>query len=455
MALGRRRTKELPLTIATADLPPVPAHPFYRKLNRLLDEAGFDAYVEELCGRYYAGHVGRPSLPPGVYFRMLLAGYFEGLDSQRGIAWRCADSRSLQDFLGYLPTEATPDHSSLSKVRQRLPLAVHEQVFAWVLRLAEDKDLLSAKTVGVDSSTLEANAALRGIRRKDSGDDYKAYLRKLAAEAGLKDPTDEELRRFDKKRKGKKMSNKEWVSPTDPDSRIAKMKDGTTHLAYKAEHVVDLNSDLVLAAVVYPADRPDSDTLRESVLSAQINLVRADSERAIEEVVTDKGYHKVQALVDCAADELRTYIPEAEQPHGRVWADKPAGWEKVYRANRRRVRGARGKRLLRRRGEHVERTFAHVCETGGARRSWLRRLVEVGKRYLWQAAGHNLGVVMRRLFGVGTPRGLQGAGAALGTALGALVSPFGARAGSGAHQPLLRGGEASHRSLAVGIIGMS
>lgn len=454
MALGRRRAKELPPTITTADLPSAPAHPFYRKLNRLLDEAGFDPYVEGLCRDYYAGHIGRPSLPPGVYFRMLLVGYFEGLDSQRGIAWRCADSRSLQDFLGYLPTEATPDHSSLSKVRQRLPLAVHEQVFAWVLRLADERGLLDAKTVGVDSSTLEANAALRGIRRRDTGDDYKAYLRKLAAEAGVKDPTDEELRRFDKKRKGKKVSNKDWQSPSDPDSRIAKMKDGTTHLAYKAEHVVDFGSNLVLAAAVYPADRADSDTLRESVLSAQVNLARAESERAIEEVVTDKGYHKAQTLADCVADGLRSYIPEAEQPQGRVWTDKPAAWEKAYRANRRRVKGGRGKRLSRQRGECVERTFAHVCETGGGRRSWLRGLVEVGKRYLWQVAGYNLGVIMRRLFGVGTPRGLQGSGAGLRSILGSLVDPKRARANPGSHRRDLGGETASQGSVALSVIGI-
>ena len=351
---------------------------------------------------------------------MLFVGYFEGLDSQRGIAWRCADSRSLQTFLGYLPTEATPDHSSLTKLRQRLPEVVHEQVFAFVLRLADTKGLLHGRTVAVDATTLEANAAMKTIRRKDTGDDWKAYLKKLAAAAGLDNPTDEELRRFDRQRKGKKVSNEEWASPTDPDSRIAKMKDGTTHLAYKAEHVVDLGSNLVLAAEVYHADQADSSTLGDSVATAQINLARAGSEAEIEEVAADKGYHKVETLADCADEGLRTYIPEPKRNQERVWTDKPAGWEAAYRNNRRRVRGARSKRLQRRRSEYVERTFAHVCETGGGRRSWLRGLVDVSKRYLLQVAGHNLGILMRRLFGIGTPRGLQGACAALTAVVGAL-----------------------------------
>jgi transposase len=419
MALGKRQPKQPDLWVATPDLPTAPGHPFYQKLNTLLGEAGFDPFVEDLCRPYYADGVGRPGIPPGVYFRMLFIGYFEGLDSQRGIAWRCADSRSLQAFLGYLPTEATPDHSSLTKVRQRLPEVVHEQVFAFVLGIADAKGLLKGKTVAVDATTLEANAAMKAIRRKDTGDDWKAYLKKLAAEAGLDNPTDEELRRFDRQRKGKRVSNAEWTAPADPDSRIAKMKDGTTHLAYKAEHVVDLGSNLVLAAEVYHADQADSGTVRDSVTTAQINLARAGSAAAIEEVVADKGYHKVETLADCADAGWRTYIPEPRRTKRRVWADKPAGWEQAYRGNRRRVQGARSKRLQRQRSEYVERTFAHVCETGGARRSWLRGLGNVSKRYLMQVAGHNLGILMRQLFGVGTPRGLQGACAALAALVGA------------------------------------
>ncbi|HKB35982.1 MAG TPA: transposase [Gemmataceae bacterium] len=432
MALGKRTPKQPALWLATTDLPPAPGHPFYQKLNQLLEEAGFDPFVEDLCRPFYADGVGRPGIPPGVYFRMLFVGYFEGLDSQRGIAWRCADSRSLQAFLGYLPDDPTPDHSSLTKVRQRLPEVVHEEVFAFVLRLADAKGLLQGQTVAVDATTLEANAALKGIRRRDTGDDWKAYLRRLAAEAGIDNPTDEGLRRFDKGRKGKKVSNAEWASPSDPDSRIAKMKDGTTHLAYKAEHVVDLGSNMVLAAEVYPADRADSATLLDSLRSAQLNLIRAGSATDIEEAVADKGYHKAEALADCAGDGLRTYIPEPRPDQERVWADKPRGWERAYRGNRRRVRGARSKRLQRRRSEYVERTFAHVCQTGGARRSWLRGLANVSKRYLMQVAGHNLGILMRKLFGVGTPRGLQGPCAAL---LAWVAAWWGGLAGSARRPP--------------------
>ncbi len=428
--LGRRLPPPTDLVIALKDLPPPPANPFFERLNTLLDEAGFEPFVEDLCRPYYADGFGRPGVPPGVYFRMLLFGYFEGLSSQRAIAWRCADGRSAQAFLGLPPHQATPDHSSLTKIRQRLPNSVHEQVFVFVLKLAEDQGLLPGKTVGVDSTLLEANAGMKTIVRRDSGDDWKSYLRQLAAEAGIKDPTDEELRRFDRQRPNKQVTNEDWVSPSDPDSKIAKMKDGTTHLAYKAEHVVDLETELILAAAVYPADQPDSATLLESVVTAQVNLMEAESGlslealaaqpegvvaalTAVEEAVADKGYHKAETLADCATAQVRTYIPEQRRSQERVWTDKPPVWERAYRNNRRRVSGSRSKRLQKLRSEKVERTFAHVCETGGGRRSWLRGLLKVGKRYLMQVVGHNLGIIMRWVFGKGTPRSLQGLRAAV------------------------------------------
>lgn len=428
--LGHRLPPPTDLVIALNDLPPPPANPFYTRLNTLLGEAGFEPFVEDLCRPYYAEDFGRPSVPPGVYFRMLFFGYFEGLGSQRAIAWRCADSRSAQAFLGLPQHKATPEHSSLTKIRKRLPDSVHEQVFVFVLKLAEDKGLIPGKTVGVDSTLLAANAAMKTIVRRDNGDDWKEYLRKLAVEAGIDNPTDEDLRRFDRQRKDKKVSNEDWTSPSDPDSKIAKMKDGTTHLAYKAEHVVDLKTELILAAAVYPADQPDSATLLESVVAAQVQLLEAESgtsleelaaqpeavvaERtAIEEAAADKGYHKAKTLADCEAAGVRTYIPEKRRQDERVWTDKPAEWEHAYRNNRRRVGGSRSKRLQKLRSEKVERTFAHVCETGGGRRSWLRGLLKVGKRYLMQVAGHNLGVIMRWVFGKGTPRSLQGLRAAI------------------------------------------
>jgi transposase len=410
MSMGRRKAEhQSDLWIPVTDLPHSPGHIFYQKLNRLLHDVGFDRYVEDLCQNYYANGIGRESIPPGTYFRMLFVGYFEGLASQRGIAWRCSDSLSLRDFLGVPLHEATPDHSSLTKIRERLSLTVHEQVFTFMLTVAQEKKLLRGKTVAVDATTLEANAAMRSIVRKDSGEDWKDYLKRLMAEEGIENPTDAEIRRFDKKRKNKKVSNKEWQSPTDEDSRIAKMKDGTTHLAYKAEHVVDLDSEFVLTAAVHTADQSDPSTLLGSILEAQANLVLAGSEQEIEEAVADKGYHKAQTLAECEHWHTRTYIPE---PEGREynWEDKPPAWRQATLRNRRRVKGARSKRLQKLRSELVERSFAHVCETGGGRRTWLRDLLKVTKRYVVQVAAYNLGLLMRKLLGMGKPRTLQGGG---------------------------------------------
>jgi hypothetical protein len=310
--------------------------------------------------------------------------------------------------LGYGPTEETPDHSSLTRIHQRLPQEVHEAMFHFVLALAAEKKLLDGRTVAVDSTMLEANAAMKSIERKDTGEDWKEYLRRLAAEAGIENPTDEDLRRFDKKRTDKKVSNDDWQSPSDPDSRIAKMKDGRTHLAYKAEHVVDLKTDLVLAAVVYEANRGDAETLAESVVVAQKNIIQADSPANIRDAAADKGYHSAEtlALVNGPLG-VRTYIPEPKRKTHWKWCKRPAEQRSAVTGNRRRVRGVRGKRLQRLRSELTERSFAHVCETGGARRCWLQGMAKVTKRYLLQVASRNLGLILRKLFGMGTPRGLQ------------------------------------------------
>jgi transposase len=412
MALGKRKRQQQEAWVATCDLPQSPGHPFYQKLNGLLAEAKFDGYVEELCRSYYADGVGRPGIPPGVYFRMLLVGYFEGLDSQRAIAWRCSDSRSLQRFLGCSITDPTPEHSSLTVIRQRLPLVIHERVFAKVLEIAQDKKLLNGKTTGVDSTFIEAEAAMKSIVRRDSGDDWREYVRKLAAEEGIENPTDEELRKFDKKRKGKKVSNDEWHNPHDPDAKIAKMKDGRTHLAYKTEHAVDLKSDLVLAAPVYHADESDTQTLVQTLAMAQANLILAGSDEEIRDAVADKGYHSNESVTWCQSLGIRTYVPERASRNGRRWTDKSPEEKSAVYGNRRRVRGKRGKALGRLRSEYTERSFAHTCETGGARRSRLRGLIKVAKRYLMYVAGRNLGVIMRAMFGIGTPKSLQREGAA-------------------------------------------
>lgn len=416
MSLGRRTSeRQGEFWIATADLAGGPGHVFYDRLNKLLDEAGFDKFAEELCGPFYRAS-GRESIPPGRYFRMLLVGYFEGIDSQRGIAWRCADSLSLRRFLFLERAEESPDHSSLTRIRERLPHEIYEQVFAFVLNLARVQKLLrdGPLTVGVDSTTLEANAAMKAIIRKDTGEDWKTYLKRLMQEQGLikddEEPTDEDLRKFDKQRAKqgkKKVSNEEWESKIDPDARIIKLKDGRTHLGYKAEHVVDLDSELILSARVQHGTDGDAESLMPSLAQAQENLIQSGSEATIKEAAADKGYHANQTLVDCTEAQVRTYIPERETGE-RTWIDKSWEEEQAFRNNRNRVRRQKGRRLQRLRSELVERSFAHVCDTGGARRTWLRGLEKINKRYLIQTAARNLGVMMRRLFGLGTPRSLQG-----------------------------------------------
>lgn len=413
MGMGRRpRERQQEFWIPADSIHPPPQHVFYDKLNDLLGQHGFDAYVENLCEAYYTQGTGRPGIPPGVYFRMLLIGFFEGIQSQRGIAWRCSDSRSLQHFLGYTPCQATPDHSSLTRIRDRLPLSVHEAVFAWILSIAQASGLLKGKTVAVDSTLLEANAAMKSIVRTETGEDYQEYLTHLMHESGAipedQQPTAEQRRRFDQTRPDKRVSNQEWHSASDPESEITKLKDGRTHLAYKAEHVVDLDSEFLLAAQIYPATQPDSGTLIPSILIAQANLIRAGREQEIEEGVADKGYHKNQTLASSQAWGVRTYIPEPTSRYRRVWTDKPAEQRLAVLGNRRRMRGARGQRLNRKRSELAERSFAHVCQTGGARRTWLRGLLKVSKRYTIQSAGHNLSLILRKLLGVGKPRVLQG-----------------------------------------------
>jgi hypothetical protein len=339
---------------------------------------------------------------------MLFVGYFEGLSSQRGIAWRCADSLSLRSFLGLGLVEKTPEHSSMTRIRKRLPEEVFEQVFTFVLKVAVEHGLLRGKTIAVDATTLEANAAMKSLVRRDTGEDWKAYVRGLAAAEGMEDPTDEELRRFDKKRK-KKTSNKDWKSETDPDSRVTKMKDGRTHLAYKAEHALDVDSELLVAAVVYRADDADPKTLPATIDLAREQLREASSPKQVEEVVADKGYHKGETLQTVKdVQGVRTYIPEPIRRGRRQWQDKPAGQQSVVYANRRRVRGKRGRQLGRWRSERVERSFAHTCETGAGRRTWLRDVVNVSKSYLGRTAAHNLGIIMLALFGIGTARSLQG-----------------------------------------------
>lgn len=419
MAMGKRQTqRQQELWVATMDIPEAPGHPFYRKLNELLAEYGFDSLVEDLCRKFYHDELGRPSVPPGAYFRMLLIGYFEGIDSERGIAWRCDDSRTLRDFLGYDIRKATPDHSSLCKIRGRIDLETHQEIFSWVLKVLAKKGLLKGKTLGVDATTLEANAAMRSIVRKDTGESYNEFLTQLAQASGIATPTREDLAKIDRKRKNK-ASNDDWQSPHDPDAKIAKMKDGATHLAHKAEHAVDLDTGAIVAVTLQEADQGDTSTLYKTMEESFENLrdVTDDPKTAgcieggiVEEVVADKGYHSNDTCRDFAQAEIRSYFSEPDRGR-RVWVDDDGNHKSdeqsaVY-ANRRRIRGRRGKRLLRKRGELLERPFAHCYQTGGMRRTHLRTHHKILKRLLVHVAGFNLALVMRRMFGIGKPRRLQ------------------------------------------------
>jgi transposase len=407
MAMGkrRRRAKQASMWVATQDLWRSAAHPFYTRLNQILDQHDFDGFVEGLCQRLYAKD-GRPGLPPGRYFRLLLIGYFEGLDPERAIAWRASDSFALRDFLGLVLPEAPPDHSTISRTRRLIDLETHEAIFTWMLQRLGDAGLVKGKTVGIDTTTLEANAALRSIVWRDTGESYQDFLMKLAQASGIETPTRADLARVDRKRQ-KKGSNDDWTHPHDPDAKITKMKDGRTHLAPKAEHAVDLETGAIVGVTVQDADEGDTTTSRETLIEAaeQIEAIRPDGDGLVE-VVGDKGYHSNQLLVDLEAVGVRSYISEPDRGR-RNWTMHPDARDAVYR-NRRRIRGARGHRLLRLRGERLERPFAHLYESGRMRRVHLRGHTNIRKRLLIHTAGFNLGLLMRRLIGVGTPRGLQG-----------------------------------------------
>src|SRR5450432_352234 len=411
MAMGKRKkNRQQPLFIVTADLPRTVAHPFYEKLNEVLAGWKFDPFVEELCAKFYEDKIGRPSLEPGKYFRLLLIGYFEGIDSERGIAWRCADSLSVRSFVGYELDEKSTEHSTISRTRRLIDVETHKEVFQWVLKVLADYDLIQGKTVGIDATTLEANAAMRSIVRKDTKQDYQEFLTDLAKASGIETPTREDLVKIDKKRKNK-ASNEDWENPHDPDAKIAKMKDGSTHLAHKAEHAVDMESGAVLAVTIQQADEGDTTTILPTITAATENLAAvADDARVAEnfmsEVVTDKGYHSNGTMIDLKEMNINGYVSEPERGR-RDWEGKQVEKAAVY-ANRRRVRGKRGKRLMRQRGELLERTFAHNYETGAMRRTHLKRHDNINKRLLVHVGGFNLSLVMRKLTGFGKPRRLQG-----------------------------------------------
>ena len=418
MAMGTRRQRQRQerLWISHNELAKGPGHPFYQRVNELLETERFDEFAEKACSKFYAANNGRPSLTPGIYFRLLLVGYFEGIDSERGIAWRAADSFGLRQFLGIAIDEDTPDHSTISRTRRLIDVETHRRVFFWILELLRDQGLLQGKTVGIDATTLEANAAMRSIVRRDSGESYEEFLKGLAKESGIETPTRENLARFDRTRKNK-ASNKDWVNPHDRDARITKMKDDRTHLAHKAEHAVDLKTGAVLAVTLQEADQGDTTTVVETLVQAGENVAElmgteaADQKpqvhlKGIEEVVADKGYHSGAVLVEMKGAEVRTYIPEKKQTGQRHWEGKYEEQQAVY-ANRRRVNRAYGKSLLRKRSELIERSFAHCYDTGGMRRTHLRGHQNILKRLLIHVGAFNLSLIFRTRLGSGTPRELR------------------------------------------------
>jgi transposase len=419
MAMGRRRKRmrQEGLWTPTAALPVSASHPFYQRLNQILDEKKFDEYVEAICGQFYADEVGRPGLSPGVYFRLLMVGYFEGIDSERGIAWRASDSLSIRSFVRIALDESVPDHSTISRTRRLMDVETHQAVFQWVLQVLAEKKLLKGTTIGVDATTLEANAALRSIVRRDTGERYEEFLTRLAKESGIETPTREQLAKLDRKRT-KKGNNDDWKHPHDPDARITKMKDGRTHLAHKAEHAVDMETGAIVAVTLHGADEGDTKTIPETVAEAgqRITSIVADTDNDEDvkqvsaegprEVVTDKGYHSRAVVSELTEWGVRTYCSEPNRGRQR-WQGLRTEQLAVY-ANRRRIRGERGRRLLRQRGEKLERWNQHLYDRGGMRRVHLRGRENILKRLVVHSGAANLGLLMRILFGKGTPRALQG-----------------------------------------------
>jgi transposase len=396
---GARPSSQLAVALA-------PRHFFYDRCNEILAEAEFDATVEMLCQPYYTDGIGRPSIPPGRYFRMLFAGQFEGLESEREIAWRCADSLSLHRFLRLQDGETVPDHSTLSVTRSRLPLEVHHVVFGFILEIADQHDLVRGKRIGVDASTQEANASLRRLVRRDTGEDYQEMLRRLAQESGIETPSTADLIRFDRTRKDKTLSNAEWRSETDPEARICKMKDGTTHLAYKPEHAVDLDTGVIVAAKIHPADQGDTRTLPGTLAQAEAMLDRvglAPTPKDPAEMVADKGYHSREGLKALEDSAWKSRISEKEPTAFARWQGDDAARRAVYN-NRARLKSTVARQAFKLRAEKVERSFALILDIGGLRRTWLRGAGNVDKRSLIQVAAHNLGLVIRHRFGAGTPR---------------------------------------------------
>jgi transposase len=413
MAMGTRKKRQRQEGLwYGGELPTAPGHPFYQRLNEVLDNAQFDPFCEANCAGFYHNKLGRPSLPPGQYFRIMMIGFFEGLDSERGIAWRLADSLTLRQFLAIGLDEKTPDHVTISRTRRLIDAETHQRIFSFVLEQLAQAGLIKGKTIGVDSTTLEANAAMKSIVRRDTGESYMAYLKRLAEAEGIAVKDAAGLLRMDRKRK-KKASNEDWQSPSDDEAEITKLKDGRTALAFKAENAVDMETGAIVAVTTHGGAAADTTTIQETVIEAAIavaGLIDEPTPRGeyevhpdgVQEVVADKGYHSNEVVLGLEELEVRSYIAEPDRGP-RNWLGKAAEKAAVY-GNRRRIHGNRGKGLQRQRGERIERNFAHQFDTGGLDRLYVRGKENVHKKFLIQAAACNLALLMRSLYGSGKPR---------------------------------------------------
>jgi len=412
--------------VETRRLPKATASTFYRKLDDTLNEIGFIEGVREICRPAYADAQkgGRPGIDPAVYFKMLMIGFFENLPSERSIASRCADSLSLRAFLGYELDERTPDHSSLTVIRQRLGQDIYQAAFELVLTGLYEYGLLKGRHLGIDSSIIEANASLRELVSRNTEEEYWIYVKRLAAEAGI-DPDDTKaVRRFDKKRPGRKTSNKNWVNPHDPEAKVGFTKHGACDMIYKPEHITDLESGAIVMATVRLGDDGDTEDLPSRVMetSEVLGMIcdDPDQEKVLRSLTADEGYFGVDEVCCLQEEKVRVVIGD---PHASRRNPKKHSQmiRSVLSKARRAVRSKSGKALLRKRGEHLERSFCHVLDHGGLRRATLRGETNLSKRQLGATLTYNLSLLMRHLTGTGTPKQwLAGVGLALAGVIGRL-----------------------------------
>ena len=412
MIRPQRKSRQGEFWIARNELARAQASRFYDKLDETLEEMEFAAKVHGVCAPLYSsGEKGRPPIDPVVYFKMLMVGFLENLPSERAIAARCGDSLMIRRFLGYELNEDTPDHSSFTVIRQRLSQEVYQSVFDIILEGLRRHGLLRGKNLGIDSSVMEANASLRALENRNTGEAYWEYVRRLATEAGVDAQDAAAVRRFDKQRSGRKTSNQEWVNPYDRDAKVSKAKDGATDMLYKPENIVDLDTGVILNAEVRKADEADTEGLAERAIGA-VELVEAIREEtsagqepvpaATETLTGDKGYYCVEELESIQQGGVATIISDPLS-HRRVDKLDCGGQTAVGNALLS-VKSTEGKELLRRRGMHIERGFAHILDSGGMRRATLRGQVNLDKRYKIAAATYNLSQLMRNLFGIGTSK---------------------------------------------------